>query len=423
MPVYDDLDKEAGVTDYSALDQEAGATDYAALDQEAAPIKPTNYQEVKKSLARGGLNVASGIARDLATAAVTPKRPVAFSPFASPAIPAPKISKGEDELSATLKKLSDTIHEEGQMDDLQPDPATGRLKKFFTQTLPEMAPYMVGSTAATLAAGPTGGYLVGHAVEGTNHYRQAKAEMLEQGVSEAEAERRASNEGDLVGIAGGAVETLQMSSAVKFAKGSVPVLFKQFSQAVRQKSLKKLAKVAGRITVKKAEIFVQEAIEEATQEASSQGVGYFGHDGSFNLGQIGGAGLTGGTASLFITGAGGLAKAATTPALPAGTAEPAPETAPEVTPVEPTAETTAEEETAPDKPTPDQLHAGHKIPQFIGIKAKQRRRIMKRLVHKDSMADMTQEEASRLLMSSWRWLRRRARTYRCCWSSQCSRTL
>jgi len=56
-----------------------------------------------------------------------------------------------------------------------------------------------------------------------------------------------------------------------------------------------------------------------------------------------------------------------------------------------------EEEAAPDKPTPDQLHAGHKIPQFIGIKAKERRRIMKRLVGKDSMADMTQEEAQQVV--------------------------
>ncbi len=349
-----------------------------------------DFKEVKKSLARGGLSVLSGVIRDVSRKLLKKRAAPVFSPYQVPS--AFRAPGGEaDKVAASLDKLSAAIHEEGRADDLQPDPSAGRVKKFFTQTLPEIVPYMISTTAATLAAGPTGGFLVGSAVEGNSHYRQAKDDMLAAGIPEKEAERKASNEGDIVGVVSGMIETAQISSAIKFAKGGAPQLIKQFVQAVKQKSLKKVTKVAGRLVVKDAELFAREALEEVSQEATSQGVGFVGHDGSFNLGQIGEAGLTGGTAALFLGGGGALAQAAITPGLPVDTTEAEPAT-PEVTPAEPAAE-----ETAPDRPTPDQLHAGHKIPQFIGINAKKRKRIMKRLVGKDSMADMTQEEAQQVV--------------------------
>ncbi|MCP5006507.1 MAG: hypothetical protein GY941_21595 [Planctomycetes bacterium] len=303
---------QAGVVD-RAISQDTGV-----LEAEQGPLRISGPKDristaTSKSLARGGLNILSGMSRRAGEAAQLDPSPM-IGLGARPPAKLPVIQ--ENDLSDHLKMWSTALFNEGRAESLAPELAAGRFKKFFTQTLPEVGPYMAVATLSTLAAGPAGGFLVGSAVEGNNHYRKAKADLLKgkkdkdgawirKPMSEKDAERIAAGEAEIVGFISGAIEAAQVSGVINFAKKPAAAAFKKLMTA---RTLKQMGSAVGTLTMAEAQLYIQEALEEGLQSATSQGMGKYGHGGEFSWNEVGEDALQGGNVALFLGTAGGIAK-------------------------------------------------------------------------------------------------------------------
>jgi len=294
--------RQAGLD--SAINRDIGVIEAEQGTIQAVATLDRLGSETSKSLARGGVNVLSGLTSRAAEAAQLDPSPMIGLGAQAPRS-LPKIQ--ENELSSYLDRWSTALFNEAQSERLAPDPNAGRYEKFFTQTVPEILPYMAFTTMATLAVGPTGGFLVGSAVEGHNHYRTAKADMLKKGFSEEDAERIARGEAEIVGFVSGMIETSQVSGVINFAKKPAAQAFKKL---VAARTLKRIGSSIGSLTLAEAQLFAQEAVEEGLQSATSQGIARINHNGEWSWTELGESMLQGGTAGLFLGTVGGVAGAA-----------------------------------------------------------------------------------------------------------------
>ena len=271
--------------------------------------------ETKKSLARGGLTGKSAALQEGGRFFERPRSIASGSPYSAVSSIAGRSKGTAQDISTSLKERAAEVFKQAQ----DPKYAKGEdappIRGFISGTIAEMLPYMATTTAATLAGtavgGPGGGiaaaWKVGAAVEGNNHYQQTKSDLLKKGMKEADAETQARFEGDIVGTISGAVEALQVSDIIRFAKGTGGTNTRLLVQAIKKRASKKaIMKAGGRIGKKQLELSAREAVEETLQELTSQGVGYFGHDGAFNVTSIWKSALAGGGAGLFFGGGGSI---------------------------------------------------------------------------------------------------------------------
>lgn len=193
--------------------------------------------ETARALARGTLNVGSGLLNTLAQAAAPTS---IFEP-------------------GRLEDLAERARKASQSPDFQPG-KDGGVAGFVSNAVGEALPFMAGVIGATITTGPAGGFAVAFAVEGSDAYESA----IESGASQPKAEI----EGLVVGMINAALEALQVERVLRFAKtgkGSIKALGK----AAKAKSLKKLVKAGKEIGQEALKVAVTEGVQEALQETTS----------------------------------------------------------------------------------------------------------------------------------------------------------
>jgi len=202
------------------------------------------WDELGRSIASGSLNVASGLTGTLASvsdAAIWDKQQV-------------EDLAGWLHKKSTTKALAPAAPAEGKW---------GKVKQFTANAIGQALPYMAASTVATIATGtPVAAFGVGFSVEGDNAYREA----IEAGASEEHAQMNRF----IVGTLNGAIESLQVSDVIKFAKngrGSVKSILK----AARQRAWKEVLTAGKELSYQQLEHILRESLEEALQETVSVG--------------------------------------------------------------------------------------------------------------------------------------------------------
>lgn len=315
-----------------------------------APIEYRGYiPESKKSLKRGLLNIQSGIAEEVGSSLKRPRTIRSGSYYGAISSISQQAPGGTADVQGrTLRRYAVKKLKKSQAAELRKATSGPPIRRFLSGTLTEMVPYMGTTAVATAAGGLAGGvagaavgtfgaFSIGKAVEGNNHYQDTKQELIDSGMPEAQAEKQARTEGDLVGLVSGAVEALQLSDAIKFAKGTGPEAIQALARVIKNKATKKAIFKAGtKVAVKRLELAAREGIEEAMQELTSQGVGKWGHDGKWNIKDIKrafkggvGIGLTFGFGGDVVTGPGAIKRG-----IAEGVADVAPETAAPAAPAE-----------------------------------------------------------------------------------------
>ena len=204
---------------------------------------PREYQgfwdELGRNIAGGSLNVASGVTGTLAAT-----------------------SWNESALwdKGQLDSVADYLYEKGKGKEFSPG-AGGGWKGFVAASVGQALPYMTASVGATLVTRtPVAAFGVGFAVEGDNAYRDA----LAAGATEEQAQMNRL----IVGTINGAVESLQVSNVIKFAKegrGSFQALIK----AARARAWKQVLAAGKELTYLELQQIIREGLEEGIQETVS----------------------------------------------------------------------------------------------------------------------------------------------------------
>jgi len=195
-----------------------------------------------------------------------------------------------------------------QHESLQPDPAKGisKVGGFVASSIGQALPYMAASTGAFLLTGtPIASFGVGFVVEGDEAYQFA----LENGASEEQAQMNRL----IVGTINGAIESLQVSNIIKFAK-SEKAGYRALVKAAQQKAWSDVRKIGKDLTYEQLEHVLRESLEEALQEtttiaAEADVTGEL--DASEAVKRVGGSALGGGVVGLGFGLGGRGARAAT----------------------------------------------------------------------------------------------------------------
>jgi hypothetical protein len=199
------------------------------------------WNELGRSLAAGSLNVASGITGTLSTA-----------------------SESAIWDKEALEEIAKKLHEKAKSKPFAPSRAEGKwnkTKQFTAQAIGNAFPYMAASTAATIATGtPLAAFGVGYAVEGDNEYR----DIIAAGGSEEAAQMGRL----IVGTINGAIESLQVSNIIRFAKEGKSGI-KTIINAAKQKAWAEVKKAGKSLTQQQLQHVLREAMEEALQETAS----------------------------------------------------------------------------------------------------------------------------------------------------------
>ena len=233
--------------------------------------------EFSRAIARGGLNVGSGLLRVAAQI-------------------------GQESIFDVerINRLADKAREISQKPEFQPG-TDGGVKGFIANSVGDAISFMAATIGATLIGGPVAGFGVAFAVEGSNAYEDA----LDDGATQEQAEI----EGFVVGGINAALELLQIERVIKFAKAGKGSI-KQIVKAAREKALKRLAKKAGKITKAGLKLSITEGVQEALQETTSVlAPGLTGRELppiSEAVKRIGQAGLGGAVAGPILGGAGAV---------------------------------------------------------------------------------------------------------------------
>ncbi len=202
------------------------------------PEKPRQYSgfipELGRSLAGGTLNVASGVLGTLAQASES-------------------AIWDKDE----IEQAAQSLHKKAQSPAFAPATGGG-WKGFVANAVGNALPYMAAAVGSTVVTGtPLAAFGTGFAVEGDNAYRAA----MERGATQDEA----NTERFVVGTINGAIEQLQVGRVFKLGRAGTQAL----AQIAKDKTLKRLGKVAGKMGVAAIRTAVEEGLEEALQESVS----------------------------------------------------------------------------------------------------------------------------------------------------------
>lgn len=200
------------------------------------------WDELGRSLASSSLNVANGLTGTLASvsdAAIWDKQ--------------------------QLEDLADWLHEKSQAKSISapatPEGKWNKVKQFAGNAIGQALPYMTASVVSTAATGtPLAAFGVGFSVEGDNVYREA----MEAGASEEHAQMNRL----IVGTLNGAIESLQVSDVIKFAKSGKGGV-KSIIQAARQQAWKEALSAGKELSYQQLETILRESLEEALQETTS----------------------------------------------------------------------------------------------------------------------------------------------------------
>lgn len=196
---------------------------------------PSFYEDMINQAASGLANVGSAGAQMMAE--------LSTRPIGSPFGPAPAVTKADREFANEMKanaRLMWDISKDPELV-LKRDDIASKVLGMGMQTIP----YITGTTAATLIAGPLGGFAVGWMVEGNSAYQTA----IDEGLSEEDAKAI----GMGVGMIAGAIETTGMLGADK--------LFEAATAKIKNKIIRGgVSLTVGSIT---------EALEEASQELTA----------------------------------------------------------------------------------------------------------------------------------------------------------
>jgi hypothetical protein len=167
----------------------------------------------------------------------------------------------------TFENLAEPLQDFAESAKVQPAtvakdaPTRDKVKAFVANAVGETIPFMAAATASVLATGtPLAAFGTSFAVEGES----ARQEALAAGASEDQADIEAF----VVGTINGALEKLQIDEVLSFAgvgRGSLRSLI----NAVKEKSLKKIAAAGGRLTLETAKTSISEGLQEALQETTS----------------------------------------------------------------------------------------------------------------------------------------------------------
>lgn len=156
-----------------------------------------------------------------------------------------------------LESFTEELYDLGRQKQFQPA-EDGGLSAFVAQSVGQALPYMVASMAATMATGtPMGAFAVGYSVEGDNSYRTA----IELGATEEQANMNRA----IVGTINGAIEAMQVSNVIKFAKAG-RASAKEFAKAVRQRAWSEVKKRGKELGYLELQLILRESLEEGVQE-------------------------------------------------------------------------------------------------------------------------------------------------------------
>lgn len=201
-------------------------------------------QEMSDALARGIVNTTSGGLDALERAAQSSVFPPGF--FSDKAEVLREIGKIADIQPASLPKDASKRRKTGA---------------FVANAVGETIPFMAASLGSTLLTGtPMAAFATSFTIEGEN----ARQEALAAGATEQDADMEAF----VVGTINGALESLQVDELLKFS-GVGKASKRAFVEAVRDKSLKKLAQAGGQLSLAAAKTAVTEGIQEGLQETTS----------------------------------------------------------------------------------------------------------------------------------------------------------
>lgn len=200
--------------------------------------------EASDALARGIANTTAGGLDALERVSESSIFPPGF--FSKPAEILREIAKDADIQPATLAKGATKRRKAGA---------------FVANAVGETLPFMAASIGSTLLTGtPLAAFATSFTIEGEN----ARQDALEAGASDEDADMEAF----VVGTINGALESLQVDEILKFS-GIGKASKKALIEAVRQKSIKKLAKETGKIGLATLKTAVTEGIQEGLQETTS----------------------------------------------------------------------------------------------------------------------------------------------------------
>ena len=201
--------------------------------QGPAPPRPLT-EEFKDATTRGTANVGSGLSQGVAGLLSLP----------TPGSPYARATRKANQ-QAIIKAKSDAA----LLWNISKDPSIAAQNKDLSSKavnlIGETIPYITGTTAAYMAAGPMGSFAVGSLVEGNSAYRTA----LDDGVSEEKAKKI----GVGVGIVSGAIES--------FGGRGTEILLNKATAKLKSKIAKGVA-IFGTGTI-------VEALEEAGQEVAA----------------------------------------------------------------------------------------------------------------------------------------------------------
>lgn len=210
-------------------------------------------QEASHALARGSFRAAASVPGTLATLMEAGARmPSPFQPGSG--IPGAPTRVEHAQTVRSLRRTAKDIYQAASAPSLAPK--RGGVGGYILNTMLETAPLLAASTAATVVAGPAGGFGVGAMAMGEEGYQTAKAGGADDATAEAE---RAINF-----MIGGALERLQADEVLKLGKGSVKAIVK----AARERAWKKLGKEAGKLTTEQLAGAASEGLTESLQEAT-----------------------------------------------------------------------------------------------------------------------------------------------------------
>ncbi len=196
------------------------------------------WGEFGASLERGTANVVGGIAGSVARLATLADKP------------------GLNWIGKQAGRIAETA----QWAELDPEnlpSPTDDAKTFVAQALGGTIPFMTGTVAATLVAGPLAGAAIAFSVEGENAFRDAIA----TGATESEADK----ERVIVGGLNALIEMVQVRKILKSGQG-----VKTLVHSARNKVWQKVAETGKRVGVQMLKDGLQEGLEEALQGTVSE---------------------------------------------------------------------------------------------------------------------------------------------------------
>ena len=189
---------------------------------------------------------------------------------------------------------------------LRPDTALGELSAGVGSVVGSLVP----AALATMAAGPVAGVAVGAGLESQEAYDETYEQLLAQRMDAQEAADKAGQVSVAYGLASIPLEGLEIDGVMRFLDKAARKRFlkrtaENFVRRTRGRALRELGKEG-------AALFMNNAVQEATQQLAQEGLAYEIADISPQGGikglliRSGKAGLTGGLGGLLVGGAGRL---------------------------------------------------------------------------------------------------------------------